>query len=200
MAPGLLKPGRRPIHACPRCCLRFVPEAAHLSPERERARYRLHQNRLDDLGYVRFLGAAVEAVKRYVCPGASVLDYGSGPVPVLAELLRRESFEVTLYDHYFAPEADLSRRFDAVVSTETFEHFRRPRAEIDRIAAILRPGGVLVVMTLFFTPGQDFARWHYAADATHVAFYAEETFRFIACTWGLSLVETNGRNLVCLRR
>jgi hypothetical protein len=195
----MMLPGR-PLHECPHCGLRFVPATAHLSPDQEAARYRLHQNSLNDAGYVRFLGTAVESVRKHVPAGGRLLDYGSGPAPVLAELLTREQYRVAVYDCFFAPDTDLSQPFDAVVSTETFEHFREPRAELNRITGLLRPGGVLVVMTALWKPGCDFARWHYANDATHIVFYSLETFRFIAAAWGLTLVETNGTNLVVLRR
>lgn len=35
-------------------------------------------------------------------------------------------------------------------------------------------------MTTFLADGEDFARWHYRRDPTHVVFYREATFRVIA--------------------
>ena len=192
-------PGR-PLHACSRCALHFVPASAHIPPAAELARYRLHQNSLNDAGYVRFLEPAQRALERHAPAGGRVLDYGAGPVPVLAELLRQAGFLVATYDRCFAPDTVLMPPFDAVVSTETFEHFRDPRADLDRIAGLLGEGGLLVVMTSLWTPACDFTRWHYATDTTHVLFYALETFRYIGACWGFTLVETNGRNLVVLRR
>lgn len=194
----------RPVHACPRCELRFIPEPWHVSPERERARYQLHRNRLEDEGYVRFLMPVVEALARHLRPRCGdegvILDYGSGPTPVLIELLTRRGFRAVGYDPYFAPDADLDHPFDAVVSTETFEHFREPRRDIARVAALLRPGAPLIVMTALCTAGRDFPTWPYANDETHVAFYAEETFRFVAAAMGLRVVETNGKHLVVLQK
>lgn len=180
--------------------MHFVPASAHVTPDVELARYRLHQNSLNDAGYVRFLEPALRALERHAPAGGRVLDYGAGPVPVLAELLRRAGFRVATYDRYFAPDTGLTPPFDAVVATETFEHFRDPRADLDRIAGLLEAGAVLVVMTSLWTPACDIARWHYANDTTHVVFYALETFRYIGDRWGFTLVETNSRNLVVLRR
>ncbi len=199
----------RPVYACPQCDLKFVPEPWQVTLERERARYELHRNRLEDEGYVRFLQPVVTCLVRQLRAGgaanpsppfARILDFGSGPTPVLVELLRREGFESWAYDPFFAPGTDLSQPFDAVVSTETFEHFRRPRAELDRIAGLLRPGGLLVVMSALWQPGQDFRTWSYANDETHIAFYSVATFRFIASTWGLRIIETNGKDLAAFSK
>jgi SAM-dependent methyltransferase len=127
------------------------------------------------------------------------LDYGSGPTPVLVELLRKAGWDATGYDPFFAPDADLSRPFNAVVSTETFEHFRQPREETGRVLRLLAPGGVLVVMTSLCDAVTDWPRWHYARDETHVAFYSTRTFAHLAAARGLMPLENNGRNVVVLQ-
>lgn len=191
----------RPIHCCPACDLRFVPAAFHLSPEQERARYDLHRNSLSDAGYVRFLSPAVDALRRLLPPasGPTVLDYGSGPDPVLVELLRREGYDACGYDPYYPSGARLRDGYDAVVSTEVFEHFRLPADEIERVVQRVGPGGLLVVMTSLYT-GQRLAAWHYALDTTHICFYSAATFGHIARIWNLRLVETDTRRLLVLRR
>ncbi|MEI6147938.1 MAG: class I SAM-dependent methyltransferase [bacterium] len=195
----------RPVYACPQCELRFVPEPWHVSPQQERARYELHRNSLEDGGYVCFLQPAIDALARHLRRGGegegprspgTILDYGSGPTPVLVELLNRAGFQAVAYDPFFAPDADLSHRFAAVISTETFEHFRRPRLELDRLVGLLNPGGLLVVLTALWTPERDFRKWPYANDETHIAFYSGATFDFMAATRGLYVVETNGKDLV----
>ena len=48
-------------------------------------------------------------------------------------------------------------------------------------AALVRPGGLLAVMTGFQPKGAgDFSNWHYRRDPTHVVFYAEKTFALLA--------------------
>lgn len=212
LAPFATRAAPRPVHRCPECDLRFVPAAHHLSPEQERARYRLHRNSIEDAGYVRFLSPVVEALKRRLpcratppltrqgLPAAgapAVLDYGCGPDPVLVKLLRRAGYDAAGYDPFFHPDTELRRGYDAVVSTETFEHFRAPATEIERVVRLLKPGGVLAVMTALYD-GQDLATWHYSLDATHVCFYTIATFRFVAVRWGLQVVETNDRNLIVM--
>jgi hypothetical protein len=204
----------RPHHACPQCDLRFIPPGFHLSPGAEYKRYLLHQNSLSDTGYVTFLTVAVECLKTYLGSGGSVsptiLDYGSGPEPVLVQLLNREGFAAVGYDPFFGdrvtPGVEVTASipglgpFDAVVSTEAVEHFRSPGTEWAQMVSLIRPGGLLVVVTSLVQPGRDVSSWHYATDPTHVVFYSEFTIRYISERWGLTLIATNGRNAVVLRK
>ncbi len=213
-APFAARAANRPVYACPVCGMRFVPPSCHVSRDEEETRYRLHRNTIEDAGYVRFLSAAVEALKRWLpcrsaLPGArqdmpeegrpAVLDYGSGPGPVLVELLRRAGYDAAGYDPFFSRFGETGRTWDAVVSTEVFEHFREPAGEIGRIVRLIRPGGLLVVMTSFYS-GQDLASWHYSLDTTHVCFYSASTFEYMAHIWRFKMLETNGNNVVVLRR
>ena len=202
MAPFFTRAGKRPFYRCPTCGLSFVPAAWHVTAEAERARYCLHRNSPEDVGYVRFLSVAIEALVRHVprAGAPSVLDYGCGPGPVLAGLLRERGYRVTGYDPFFAPDRSGGIVFDAVVCTEAIEHFRTPAADLERLTDVVRPGGIVVVMTALTDGVADLARWHYALDCTHIALYALRTFEWLGAHWPLSVIETNGRNLVVLRR
>ncbi len=123
----------------------------------------------------------------------------------MTEMLRRAGYDVVGYDVNFLPLPDgwdhtLRESFDAVVSTEVFEHFRDPAAEMDRIVKVLKPGGVLVVMTSIVDDSLDLASWSYANDATHVLFYSMATFRYIARRWGFRIVDAAGNRLILLER
>ena len=65
-------------------------------------------------------------------------------------------------------------------TTEVVEHLHCPADEFDRLDGLLRPGGLLAVMTSFQTNDAEFGKWHYRRDPTHVVFFREETFRLVA--------------------
>ncbi len=52
---------------------------------------------------------------------------------------------------------------------------------------MLRPGGILAVMTCFQTEDARFAGWHYRRDPTHIAFYRRATFAWLARRHGWTL-------------
>ena len=117
--------------------------------------------------------------------GQSGLDYGCGSGPALAAMLTEAGHRMALYDTLFFPEqAVLRSTYDFITCTETAEHFHLPAEEFRTFDRLLRPGGWLAVMTCFRTDDAAFADWHYRRDPTHVVFYREETFRYLAERWG----------------
>jgi hypothetical protein len=115
------------------------------------------------------------------------LDYGCGPGPALAAILREAGHDMTLYDPFFHPNSgQLTQVYDFVTCTETAEHFHRPAEEFTRLMALVRPGGWLAIMTSFQTDDARFRNWHYRMDPTHVVFYREETLRYLAAASGWS--------------
>lgn len=184
----------RPYLQCGRCFLIFVPAGAHLSPEEERARYLTHQNHPEDEGYRSFLNRLARPLLTRLQPGQRGLDFGSGPGPTLSLILEEAGMIMKNYDPFFSPDSQvLKASYDFVTSTETWEHFRQPALEIERQTKLLKPGGILAVMTELLLPTQDFSQWYYQRDPTHIGFFQEATMKFIAegLGWELEFPEKN---------
>lgn len=184
---------------CPVCELIFVPGEYHLSPDDEAARYRLHENTFSNEGYVGMFLEKIAVVHQYCFDAHTVLDYGCGPEPVLAQLLMREGFDCDVYDPYFFPVLPESS-YDLVISTEVFEHFRDVRAELCRIRSLLNPGGFLAVMTSFYDSVRDFGDWWYISDPTHICFFSTCTFEWIEKEFGFHRVYTDRKNFIILAK
>jgi 2-polyprenyl-3-methyl-5-hydroxy-6-metoxy-1,4-benzoquinol methylase len=178
----------------------FVPTNCHLDPDSEKAQYDLHQNDLHDEGYRVFLSRLASPLMARLPPGASGLDFGCGPGPALAQILRDAGFKVALYDKFYAPdEGTLTRRFDFITATEVVEHLRRPGWELERLWSLLSSRGWLGIMTKLVRDPVAFAGWHYKNDPTHVCFYSADTWRWWAAHHGASL-EIIGSDVILLRR
>lgn len=170
---------------CAICGLRFVDPSARPAPDDEHAQYLHHENTVDDPRYRAFLSRLADPMLAALPPGSDGLDYGCGPGPALAAMLTEAGHRMALWDPFFAPDPELlERHYDFITCTEVAEHFHDPAAEFARLNAMLRPGGVLGVMTCFQTDDDRFAAWHYRKDPTHVVFYREETLRWIAARHG----------------
>ncbi|HUG93667.1 MAG TPA: class I SAM-dependent methyltransferase [Planctomycetaceae bacterium] len=189
----------RRYHLCGACCLIFADPAHHLSPDRERAHYEMHENSIENQGYVRFLNRVVGPMLPHLDRGMRGLDYGCGPGPTLSLLLRRQGIACDDYDPLFA-DGPLRPPYDFVFSTECFEHFHDPATDIRRIHALLRPGGLLGIMTERWTTLAAFADWYYTRDPTHVSFYHATSFEVLCRRFGFTPVWSDGTRVVILRR
>lgn len=211
----------RTILRCDRCALAWVDPAERVGAAREEARYREHNNTRDDPRYVRYLS---DFIDRGVAPwldrpmrrdgseaaGARVdppriLDFGSGPNPVLSELLRERGYDVTAYDPFFAPDSsaveDVTTPYDAIVMLEVIEHLFDPLHELARLVDLLVTGGYLSIRTSLrpeTTTG--FQQWWYTTDPTHVVFLAEATVGWICDRFNLQHIERAPGTIIVLRR
>ncbi|MEI4850515.1 class I SAM-dependent methyltransferase, partial [Klebsiella pneumoniae] len=83
-------------------------------------------------------------------PGARGLDFGCGPGPALATMLREAGMDMALFDPFFYPQASvLERQYDFITCTEVVEHLHRPAEVFRQLDRLLAPGGWLGVMTCF---------------------------------------------------
>ena len=170
------------------------------SHETQLQKYLQHENDPQDIRYREFLNRVAAPLLAALPPKQVGLDFGCGPGPALANMLSEAGHIMDLYDPFFFPDsAVLNKQFDFVTCTEVAEHFHKPHAEFTSLVALLKPGGLLALMTNFQTDDSRFADWHYRRDPTHVTFYKHETFDFIAADFGLTC-EIPIKNVVFLRK
>jgi 2-polyprenyl-3-methyl-5-hydroxy-6-metoxy-1,4-benzoquinol methylase len=181
--------------------VRFRHPSQRLQPAAERARYHNHNNDLKDPGYRRFLQPLLDALKPHLNAHAHGLDFGCGPGPLLAEMLREQGFHCALYDPLFHPTPPAAdARFDFITSTEVVEHLFNPLAEFRRLRGWLKPGGWLALMTALVEPPVDFGTWYYRRDPTHVVFYSRRSLEWMASTLGFADLTWSGERVVVMRR
>lgn len=181
---------------CRFCGVLHRPRDQHLSLDEERAFYGTHQNATDDPEYRRFVSRVAEPLSELLAPGATGLDYGCGPAPALVAIMNELGFATTGHDPLFFPQPTaLTQRYDFVTCTEVAEHFREPAREWERLISLLKPRGILAVMTEWYRGGLPIRNWRYARDPTHVVFYRKQSFFWLAEHHGLSV--TFPRENVC---
>lgn len=199
-AHAYLRDKRRPYLQCDCCQLVFVPPAFLPTPEQERAEYDLHRNDIDDPGYRGFLSRLAEPLMQHLPSGASGLDFGCGPGPALAEMLRESDLDVALYDSIYFPDATVFRRsYDFICATEVVEHLHRPGQELQRLWQHIKPGGWLAIMTKLVRDREAFATWHYKNDPTHVCFFSAATWHWWAQERG-ARAQIIGADVILIRR
>ncbi len=196
----LIEVDERTYYRCKRCEATFLDPAQLPQSDEERAHYETHENDPNDLRYRAFLSRLATPLLQRLEASLSGLDYGCGPGPALAQMMREAGHAMAVFDPFFAPEpAPLTTNYDFITCTEVVEHFHNPYAEFRRLYDLLRPGGWLGVMTMFQTEDARFANWHYRKDPTHVVFYREKTLETLAHDLGCSC-EIPAQNIALFRK
>ena len=190
---------KRRHRVCGRCGLIFVDQEFLPEPAAEKQRYVSHRNGPEDAGYVAFLRQSIAPARPFLTRSMRGLDYGCGHTPTLHLLLEEAGLRCANYDPYFFPDWPAGP-FDFLFATEVAEHFHRPAAEWPRMLSLLKPGGVLTVMTAPWTDLESFRTWGYASDETHVVFYHRRTLDWIFGTFGLEALDRTNPRVSVLRK
>ncbi len=166
---------------CPMCGLVFKDPEKRPGPAEEIAEYCLHNNDITEPGYRRHLQKLTDPLSKRLPPGAKVLDFGCGPTRTISVLMAESGITAADYDPCFfnSPDA-LAETYDAITCSEVVEHFYNPLAGFETLKSLIRPGGIIGVMTKQLLPGIDFEIWQYVRHPSHVCFYRPETLKWVA--------------------
>jgi 2-polyprenyl-3-methyl-5-hydroxy-6-metoxy-1,4-benzoquinol methylase len=182
---------------CDNCKALIKDAKEYLSDTEEKAHYKIHNNDVHDVRYQNFTMPITSYVLDTFLPAAKGLDFGSGTGPVISSMLQKQGYDILQYDPYFAPDENVfNSTYDYIVSCEVFEHFNHPKKEIARLTSILKPNGLLLIMTLLYNDKINFNTWHYRRDPTHICIYRKETIAYIAKKYRLQIVELTDRFIV----
>lgn len=189
-------------HLCSNCELIFLDSKYFISHEEEKDRYSKHDNNAQNKGYVKMFKNFISvAIEPFIQEGMA-LEFGCGHGPVLGDMLKDMGFLVDLYDYYFYPEWEPEKdKYDLVTTTEVLEHIANPNTAFEVFSKVIKPGGLLSLMTLFAPQDKSvFSSWWYAKDDTHIVFYTEKTIAYLAKKYGFDIVFCNGKNICTLRK
>jgi SAM-dependent methyltransferase len=179
---------------CSDCRGIFKARELLLSEQEEKVRYELHRNDVNDEGYCKFVMPLVSAVRENHGQSDEGLDFGSGTGSAVSYLLKKEGFNIVMYDPFFSDNADtLQRKYDFIAACEVIEHFYDPAKEFALLKTLLKTKGRLYFMTHVFEEGTDFEKWYYKNDPTHVFIYSEKTLEFIGQKFDFGRVSIVGR-------
>ncbi|MEN8187525.1 MAG: class I SAM-dependent methyltransferase [Bacteroidota bacterium] len=188
--------GKQHYYLCENCKGIFLDKDHLLDRSEEKDRYYLHENHINDQGYIKFADPIISSVRELFNSTHQGLDFGAGHTPVISEVLKRDGFQVEIFDPIFFNNTNiLDKKFDFITSCEVIEHFYNPKKEFELLFKMLKSNGKLICMTDIYN-GIDFATWYYRTDPTHVFFYQEETLKWIKSNFGFQDVTINNRLII----
>lgn len=176
---------------CSNCKGIFRHPELILKSDLELSRYQTHNNTLEDPRYLKYLSQSLEFFETWMTPGSRGLDFGCGPSPGFRRLSQEKPYAIESYDKYFGPY-ELSPPYDFILVHEVIEHLTNPKEIFKNLGQWLKPNGYLFIRTELHTHDlETFLKWYYKNDHTHVFFYSQETFEFVAQHYNMKLIETS---------
>lgn len=177
---------------CCTCGLVSVDDQHLLSAADEKAQYDHHQNDPDDQAYRQFLSRALTPLLAKITEDAEGLDFGCGPGPTLSVMAEEAGIVISNYDLYYYKYSELlNRQYDFVIMTEVIEHIADAEKLLKQLDSLLKADSILAIMTKRVIDREHFTSWHYKNDPTHIRFYSQQTFRWIAAklNWRLEIID-----------
>ena len=188
---------------CKECAFIFKDPKAIISTEKELKVYQQHNNSEENLGYVAMFQEFIEKTfAPYEAEITDVLEFGSGPTPVLASLLSKRGLQVEHYDKFFAPQKVYEgKQYDLITSTEVIEHIADVQALFEFFSQHLKADAYLALMTQFHPNDTDlYLKWWYRRDPTHISFYHPHTFEVLAEKFGFHILFCDEKKNVLLQK
>lgn len=188
---------------CLQCqCIALEP-SFWVTTKDEKKQYDQHQNSLSNEGYVKMFEDFLDFFwKDILVNSPHVLDFGSGPTPVLSTLIQKRGALVSCYDKFYQPDTIFDRHtYDLITSTEVFEHLENPLETLQLLAQHLNTKGYIAIMTLFHDNSmENFWKWWYRRDPTHIIFYTPLSLISLAKKCGLEMIKTDNKRIALFRK
>lgn len=189
-------------YRCQNCGFVFLDDSMIITSESEHKHYSKHNNTFECRGYVEMFEKFIEEfVKPLKSKIKTALDFGCGEGKVLAKLLEMEGFKTDYYDLYFFSEKVYeTKKYDLITSTEVFEHLKDPLEYFKLLKQHLNKNGYLIIMTKFPPKcDEEFLKWWYRRDITHISFFTPNSFDTLAQIVGYKIIKTNNSDVVVLQ-
>ncbi len=188
---------------CEACAFIFKDPKVIISSDKELKVYQQHINSEENIGYVTMFQEFIEKTfASYEAHIEEVLEFGSGPTPVLASILKKRGLKVDIYDKFFASEKIFEgKKYDLITSTEVIEHIADVEELFQFFAKHIRVKGYLALMTQFHPNNTElYLKWWYRRDPTHITFYHPHTFEVLAKRFGFTLIFCDKKKNVLLQK
>ncbi|MCK4737427.1 MAG: class I SAM-dependent methyltransferase [Sulfurimonas sp.] len=194
---------QKKYYTCLTCEYIFLDKLFYIDDKAEKKHYDKHHNTFESLGYVKMFE---ELIDEFVIPQTqnikTALDFGCGEGEVLPILLEKYGVTCDRYDLFYFPEKIYeNKKYDLITSTEVFEHLTNPLSMLKKLLSHVNKDGFLLLMSAFHpNDDEEFLKWWYIRDITHIGFFNLVTFEYLAQELNLKIVKHNSKNSILLKK
>ncbi|NKF52065.1 class I SAM-dependent methyltransferase [Shewanella sp. WXL01] len=181
---------KRAFYLCLHCGLVFAAPSSHLLPNVERQRYGRANKAAKQKQLSQFVFPLLAQItQQQPQTHLTGLNFGRVLDENSIDEINAAGHTLNQYDPFFAANPEvLKQDYDFVCCYRVFEHFRSPQKEWRLLSQLVRPGGWLAISTPLLSNLNQFAKWHYKTNPTHVSFYQQATFEYMAAVSGFDLL------------
>ncbi|MCL1157516.1 class I SAM-dependent methyltransferase [Shewanella inventionis] len=195
-----LQDKKRAFYTCSQCGLLFANPKSHLMPSLERQRYGRAQKSSKQKQLSQFVLPLLVQIAQQQTGPLKGLNFGRVLDEKSQLTIVEAGHQVNQYDPFFAADQSvLSQSYDFVCCYRVFEHFRHPIREWKLLNQLIKPNGWLAISTPLMTDKALFAKWHYKNNPTHVSFYQQATFEYLASNSDFELLFAS-KDLVLMQK
>ncbi|MGZ9899879.1 methyltransferase domain-containing protein [Shewanella gaetbuli] len=172
---------KRAFNLCRQCGLVSADPRSHVMPNVEAKRYGRNPKGAKQRQLTQFITPLLAQINQQQPGSLSGLNFGRVLDQQCVTMIQDSGHLINQYDPFFAADQRvLQNQYDFVCSYKVFEHFRHPKKEWALLSSIIKPGGWLAISTPLLTELAHFNKWHYKNNPTHVSFYQQQTFEYLA--------------------
>lgn len=180
---------KRSFYLCPECRLLFADSNSYLLPDAEKQRYGRARQAGKQKQLARFIHPLLEQLQSLQPAPLFGLNFGRVLSEEGLQQLNDAGHHLQQFDPFFAADHQLLHdQYDFICCFRVFEHFRTPAKEWDLIQKLIKPNGWLAISTPLLTSLETFPKWHYKNNPTHVSFYQQQTFAYLASLGQFKLI------------
>lgn len=188
-------------HVCPSCEVIFGPDKMlQLTDSELSQEYEWHYKVYEEGDSTDQELRAFRSLKPF--RGGVYINYGAGTWSRSVQLLRSEGWDVWAYEPHSSaigssdgvicdPEQLHAMKFDGIYSNNVLEHFRYPQKELEKMARLLKPHGLMAHATPCYEYLYEYTRFH-------LFFFPEKSRQILLQRAGLTEIEfIRDRDFMC---
>ncbi|WP_144211689.1 methyltransferase domain-containing protein [Shewanella donghaensis] len=172
---------KRAFYSCSQCSLVFANPQSHLMPAAQLQRYGRANKAAKQKQLVQFIEPLLSQISAQQSGSLVGLNFGRVMDRVSLDKIELAGHHLYQYDPFAKTDQQLfKQQYDFICCYRVLEHFQQPAKEWQLLSKLLKPDGWLAINTSLLTDLNNFSKWHFKNNPTHVSFYRQQTFEYLA--------------------
>ncbi|MDO6677973.1 MULTISPECIES: methyltransferase domain-containing protein [unclassified Shewanella] len=176
-----LQDKKRAFYRCDQCGLVFANPQSHLMPAAQLQRYGRANKASKQKQLIQFIKPLLSQISAQQSGSLTGLNFGRVLDKASLDKIEHAGHRLYQYDPFVKADQQLfNQQYDFICCYRVLEHFQQPGKEWQLLSKLLKPGGWLAISTSLMTDLNHFSKWHFKNNPTHVSFYQQQTFEYLA--------------------